>query len=140
MNQRRAAATALRLASGHPDRPMPRPQDGLDAGQEVRWKQQGRSRWRYGHLGDPPVAPDGSLTVYDHDFNGGARALRPGEVQRLVRGPRGGRRWVSCQLDGGPLPPVAGGPVRPTAADRLDRSATATANGRSVRAHEGLGL
>lgn len=128
----------MRLTSGLPGRPMPLPQDGLDAGQEVRWKQQGRSRWRYGHLGDPPVAPDGSLTVYDHDFNGGARALRPGQVQRLVRGPRGGRQWVSCQsADGLPSPGPAsvaehGRPDRPTPADRLD--------GSSVRANEGLGL
>ena len=64
------------------------------AGQQVRWKQRGR--WRHGRIGDPPVERDGSLHVFD-DFNGGSRALRPAGVQRLARGPRGGRRWVPCE-------------------------------------------
>jgi hypothetical protein len=82
-------------------------------GQRVRWKQRGR--WRQGRIGDPPVERDGSLHVFD-DFNGGSRALRPAGVQRLARGPRGGRRWVPCepadnlpQPDRPPVPVAQGG-------------------------------
>jgi hypothetical protein len=67
-------------------------------GQKVRWKRRGR--WRYGHLGDPPVEADGGLRVYDDDFNGAARTLRRSEVERLERGPRGGRRWLPCDPAG----------------------------------------
>lgn len=72
-----------------------------EAGQPVRWKQRGK-RWRYGHLGDPPVERDGNLRVFE-EGSGSARTLRPGAVERQVRGPRGGRRWVAGeQLDGAP--------------------------------------
>lgn len=146
MNQQRSAVMAVRLPRTTPDRPIPLPQDGYSAGQEVRWKQ--RSRWRHGHLADPPMASDGSLNVYDDDFNGGARTLRAADVERLVRGPRGGRRWVACappqgDLHQGSSTPGAStdrpsGPLVRTgqasgvrAADRLARSATQ---------NDGLGL
>jgi hypothetical protein len=67
---------------------------GYEAGERVRWKQGGR--WRYGHLGASVRERDGSLRVYD-DTTGAARALRAGDVQRFVRGPRGGRRWEPCE-------------------------------------------
>jgi hypothetical protein len=62
----------------------------FDPGQRVRWKQ--GKRWRYGHLGDGVLARDGSLCVYD-DTTGAARSLRVTDLERQVRGPRGGRRW-----------------------------------------------
>jgi hypothetical protein len=63
--------------------------------QRVRWKPSGR--WRYGHLGAEPVAADGSLLVFD-EYNGGARSLRPEDVEIEVAGPRGGRRWVAAPV------------------------------------------
>jgi hypothetical protein len=65
-----------------------------EAGERVRWKQGGR--WRYGHLGAGIRERDGSLRIYD-DTTGAARTLRPGDVQRFVRGPRGGGRWEFCE-------------------------------------------
>lgn len=67
---------------------------GYEPGQRVRWKRGGR--WRYGHVGADVHERDGSLRVYD-DTTGAARALRAGDVQRLVRGPRGGARWECCE-------------------------------------------
>ncbi len=84
------------------DRSRPHPGGAdLEPGQRVRWKK--GSRWRYGHLGPQPLADDGSLYVFE-EFNGGARALRPTGIELLVKGPRGGRRWVPCTPEGGPPP------------------------------------
>lgn len=77
--------------SGSRDGPGP-----YEPGQPVRWKRPGGSRWRYGHLGEDPVEPDGGLRVYE-EHSGAARTLRPSQVQRLVEGPRGGRRWQPCE-------------------------------------------
>jgi hypothetical protein len=66
-------------------------------GQQVRWKR--GARWHFGHLGDPPFERDGSLRVFEKR-NGAARALRPTTVQLLVRGPRGGLRWVPFEPAG----------------------------------------
>lgn len=88
--------------------------DTYEAGQRVRWKQRGQ-RWRYGHLGDPPVERDGNLRVFE-DGSGSARTLRPGGVERQVRGPRGGRRWVAPKRTESPpeqhASGVSGGPAR----------------------------
>jgi hypothetical protein len=121
--------------TGQPDRdpatarPARGPGDGggvYEPGQAVRWKRPGGSRWRYGHLGDDPVEADGGLRVYE-DHNGAARTLRPSQVQRLVRGPRGGQRWQPCE----PTPPPPG----PTPLERLQHAAA-----RNATAPKGMGL
>lgn len=147
MTPRRTAAAARRSATATPNVPLPKPEDGYQAGQEIRWKQ--RSRWQLGHLGDPPVAPDGSLNVYAN-YNGGARALRPGAVERLVRGPRGGRRWVACEPVDGPAgagsaeqqaaATLGSGPVATTTSRPSARTVAGQRLDRLMGPTEGLGL
>lgn len=132
------AVASERTAKDRPEAPV------YAAGQQVRWKQRGR--WRHGRIGDPPVERDGSLHVFD-DFNGGSRALRPAGVQRLARGPRGGRRWVPCepaenlsQPDKTLAPGEHGGVHQ---ADRPEESARTAASRRfdaPTRPSPGLGL
>lgn len=72
------------------------PLGDYEPGERVRWKQGGR--WRYGRVGAGIRERDGSLRVYD-EVTGAARALRTSDVQRFVRGPRGGGRWQPGEPD-----------------------------------------
>lgn len=97
-----------------------------EPGQAVRWKRPGGARWRYGRLGNDPIESDGGLRIYEN-HNGAARTLRPSQVQRLVRGPRGGQQWQPCEPE-----PTA---TAPSAMERLEQAVARTAAG-----PEGLSL
>jgi len=80
-------ANVARDATGEPA--------AFEAAEPVRWKRRSRN-WRYGRLADPPLERDGSLRVVQ-DSTGATRSLRPSELERQVRGPRGALKWAPCQ-------------------------------------------
>jgi hypothetical protein len=79
----------------------------FEAGEPVRWRRRTRN-WRYGRLTDPPLERDGSLRVVE-DSTGATRSLRPSELERQVRGPRGALKWAPCQPIDTPTKPVQRG-------------------------------
>lgn len=58
--------------------------------QRVRWKE--GTGWRTGRLVIDLITPKGELRVTD-DRTGQDHRIAAGELQRLVRGPRGGKHW-----------------------------------------------
>jgi hypothetical protein len=62
---------------------------GLRHGEQIRFRRVGRGRWVIGKVAG--IATDGSITLHDPD--GGARSLRPEEVQVRRPGARGRLTW-----------------------------------------------
>lgn len=64
---------------------------GLKTGMQVRFRHQVEQTWDLGKV--IGIERDGSIGLID-DYNGGSRAIHAHLIQRQIKGPRGGKKWI----------------------------------------------